>query len=78
MLTKIRGIQLRRRTAPRPRHVNETGEDRGSGTALAALIQALTAMEKIAEMAPVPYLNGAVGLVLLILESVRVSAPASD
>jgi hypothetical protein len=71
MLSKLRGIRLRRRTTPRLTNGSTSRVERGS-TTMAVLIQALTAMEKIAEIAPVPGLKGAVGLTLVILESVRV------
>jgi hypothetical protein len=73
MLTKLFRLRLWRR----PRSIGDV--QRGRGTAgLAALIQALAAMEKAAEMINIPCLKGAVGLALIIAESVRVSDPAGS
>jgi hypothetical protein len=75
MLGKLRCIRVRLRRRPRHIDSDDTAEGRGA-VALSALILTLTAAEKAADMIHIPFLKGALGLALVIAETVRVSNPA--
>jgi hypothetical protein len=70
MLTKLCGIRLR----PHPCSVDHILRDSGT-TSLTALIQALKVAEKATDILHVPNLKGAIGLSLIIAESIRVRGP---